>query len=218
MKVWKDNSLTIVLMAAFALSMVGHVFSGWLSNNKELIEHGAQAVSLGAYLVGGEFLSSLFENWESEFLQMGAYVFLTAWLIQRGSAESRDPDAPDREAVADAETPQANKPRGARASGLLRWVYENSLGLALLALFLISFVLHWINSARMADDMALLHGMAAQGVWARLADSAFWFESFQNWQSEFLSTAMLVVLSIYLRQKHSPESKAVAAPDSSTGA
>jgi hypothetical protein len=50
-----------------------------------------------------------------------------------------------------------------------------------------------------------------------LADPQLWFESFQNWQSEFLSTAVLVVLSIFLRQRESPESKPVAAPHRQTG-
>jgi hypothetical protein len=48
-------------------------------------------------------------------------------------------------------------------------------------------------------------------------DARFWFESFQNWQSEFLSTAVIVVLSIVLRQQASPESKPVNAPHSETG-
>jgi hypothetical protein len=139
--------------------------------------------------------------------------------VQRGSAESKDPDASDEEAAAAAATPDHLKPRFARrtASAVWRRIYENSLGLALSALFLVSFVLHWLNSARLADEEASLHHQPPEGLWARLYDAEFWFESFQNWQSEFLATAVLVVLSIWLRQKNSPESKPVAAPHQSTG-
>jgi glycerol uptake facilitator-like aquaporin len=84
-------------------------------------------------------------------------------------------------------------------------------------LFLASFILHWTQSARAAAQEALEHGEAAKETFAYLADPQLWFESFQNWQSEFLSTAVLVVLSIFLRQRESPESKPVAAPHDQTG-
>lgn len=92
----RDNGLTIALVGLFAFSAVGMVWSGYEVHNKELQQHGSEAVGLLAYMKSGDFLSALFENWESEFLQMSAYVVLTAMLFQRGSAESRDPDNPDR--------------------------------------------------------------------------------------------------------------------------
>src|SRR5690349_4456442 len=92
MRFLKDNGLTIVLAAATLATVVGMIFTGQLVYNRELVGHGASAVSVGQYLVSGHFLSALFENWESEFLQMSAYVILTAFLFQRGSAESKDPD------------------------------------------------------------------------------------------------------------------------------
>lgn len=219
MKWAKDNSLTIVLLAVFLATLLGQALTGWASNNQSRMEHGQTAISVLAYLPTGEFLSTLFENWESEFLQMSAYVFLTAWLIQRGSGESKDPDADGEEDAAEAATPDDLKPRLARTrpGSVVRRLYENSLGLALMALFLLSFVMHWINSARLQGEEAIQHGEAPAGLTARLADPAFWFESFQNWQSEFLATAVLVLLSIWLRQKNSPESKPVAAPHRSTG-
>lgn len=215
----KDNSLTVVLLLIFTGTLVGQALSGWSFDNQQRVDHGWDALPLLAYLHGGAFLSSLFENWESEFLQMGAYVILTAVLIQRGSAESKDPDAADEEAEVARSTPDSLKPRLARAGAgpMGRWLYAHSLGLALMTLFLVSFILHWLNSARAEADEALMHGQVPEGAWGRLADSGFWFESFQNWQSEFLSTALLVVLSIWLRQKSSPESKPVAAPHRSTG-
>lgn len=216
----KDHGLTIALMVIFALALMGQGLTGWAYDNEQRRMHGEGAIALLAYLRDPEFLSALFENWESEFLQMAAYVILTAVLIQRGSAESRDPDETDKEAIAAAATPDALKPWPARLpkGDWRRVLYEHSLGAALGILFVISFILHWINSARAAAEEAVMHGETPLSAIAYLGDAQLWFESFQNWQSEFLSTAVLVVLSIWLRQKNSPESKAVAAPHSSTGA
>jgi membrane protein implicated in regulation of membrane protease activity len=217
MKHWlRDNGLTLALFAIFLLSLIGHGWSGWLAENEERLREGASAIDIMAYLAGGAFLSSLFENWESEFLQMAAFVILTAYLYQRGSPESRDPDDPpgDREQPYE---PAPNSPWPTRAKGLALQLYEHSLGLALIALFLVSFGLHAVNSARHAADEALIRHTPPPSLWEHVASAEFWFESFQNWQSEFLSTAVLIVLTIYLRERGSSQSKPVHAPHSQTG-
>jgi hypothetical protein len=142
---------------------------------------------------------------------MSAYVMLTAMLFQRGSAESRDPDNPDRP---DDELPTATR----RRNPILSWLYSYSLGIALAVLFVISFALHWWASLAAANAEALRHGGEIQSLASYLLDAKLWFESFQNWQSEFMSTAVLVVLSIFLRHKGSPESKPAGAANSETGA
>ncbi len=214
----RDNGLTLVLSALFLASLLGHYLTGWAAENQDRNMHGQAALSAMAFLRSGQFLSSVFENWESEFLQMAAYVLLTAMLFQRGSPESKDPDKP---------APQDHDPQGAeikpeapwpvRAGGWARALYAHSLGLAMTLLFLASFTLHWINSARHANEQAQAHGELTLPLIGHLAAPQLWFESFQNWQSEFLSTAVLVVLGIWLRQRGSPESKPVAAPHSQTG-
>lgn len=144
-------------------------------------------------------------------------MILAAWLIQKGSAESNDPDDPPRDDDLGA---QANKPGASallRRGPAVRWLYAHSLGLSFLLLFAVSFVVHWTQSARAAAEVALQHGDTPMGLWAYLGDAQFWFESFQNWQSEFLSAAVLVVFSIFLRQSESSQSKPVAAPHSQTG-
>ncbi|MGE4247259.1 MAG: DUF6766 family protein, partial [Parvibaculaceae bacterium] len=180
--------------------------------------HGLAAPAFTAYFVSGAFLSAVFENWESEFLQMSVYVLLTALLFQKGSPESRSPDeAPEEEGI----TRPATDPRApwpARGGLTVRYLYAHSLTLALALLFVISFVLHWINSARAAGEKAVEHGLPPPSLFSYLFSAELWFESFQNWQSEFLSTAVLVLLAIFLRQRNSPESKRVAAPVSQTGA
>ncbi|PIO99165.1 DUF6766 family protein [Pleomorphomonas carboxyditropha] len=207
---FRDNGLTVALMAMFLVSVAGMIWTGHAHHNQELTEHGAPAIGLLAYLGSGAFLSALFENWESEFLQMSAYVILTAMLFQRGSSESRDPDDPDR--------PNDELPADLRQRHpILSWLYTNGLGLALAALFVLSFILHWSASFAAANEEALRHGAAPRSMGAYFLDAQLWFESFQNWQSEFLSTAVLVVLSIFLRQKGSPESKPVGATNAETG-
>jgi len=207
---FRDNGLTMALTALFLFSVVGMIWSGHAAHNEELRQHGAAAVGLLDYVTGGDFLSALFENWESEFLQMAAYVILTAMLFQRGSAESRDPDDPDRE---NDELPRSMRER----HPFLAWLYSYSLGIALAILFVLSFVLHWSASLAAANADALRHGGEIQTLGSYLLDAQLWFESFQNWQSEFMSTAVLVVLSIFLRHKGSPESKPAGAPNAETG-
>jgi hypothetical protein len=205
MKWVRDNGLTLALMTLFALSIAGHAWAGWLHAIEELSEHGGGTVSFAGYVTGGEFISTVFENWESEFLQMAAYVVLTAHLFQRGSAESRDPDDPER-------------PGDETKPGVIGLLYAHSLGLALTLLFVVSFGFHLIGSAEHAREQAALHGEQAKSLVQHMGGAQFWFESFQNWQSEFLSTAVLVVLSIFLRERGSPESKAVQAANAQTGA
>lgn len=215
---FKDNGLTIVLMLLFAGSIIGHWLTGWRFENAELARHGESAIGLVEYASDPQFISTVFENWESEFLQMSAYVLLTCWFFQKGSAESADPDDPPRDADLAQQAMKPGAPAILRRGPALRWLYANSLGLALLLLFIISFAMHWWFSAEAAAQEAISHGEVPVLPLAYLLDAQLWFESFQNWQSEFLSTAVLVVLTIFLRQRESPESKPVAAPHSQTGA
>jgi len=207
----RDNGLTITLVVMFLITAIGMIWSGQATYNEELRHHGAPAVGLLEYLASGDFLSALFENWESEFLQMSAYVMLTAMLFQRGSAESRDPDDPDRP---EDEVSLATR----RRRPILAWLYSYSLGIALAVLFVLSFALHWWASLAATNEEAFRHGGEGHSLGSYLLSSQLWFESFQNWQSEFMSTAVLVVLSIFLRHKGSPESKPAGAANSETGA
>ncbi|MDP9563404.1 UNVERIFIED_ORG: hypothetical protein J2740_004616 [Rhizobium nepotum] len=218
MRLFRDNGLTIVLVLASLLTIGGMLTTGWAVHNEELAQHHAVPLTLFSYVKSGHFLSALFENWESEFLQMSAYVMLTAFLFQRGSSESKDPD----EAASQDEDPARKKddpkvPWPVKAGGVVRTIYSYSLGLVLFFLFIFSFVLHLKYSADAATSEATMHGGHATTLFAHLGSAEFWFESFQNWQSEFLSTAVLVVLSIFLRFRGSPESKPVAARHSETG-
>lgn len=218
MRFIRDNGLTIALMLLFVGSLLGHWLTGLQVQNEELIRHGQHPISAITFLSDPLFLSTVFENWESEFLQMAAYVVLTGVLFQRGSAESADPDAAPRKGDSTAASTNPDAPRAMHRADLIRWIYGHSLGVTLFLLFVMSFVLHWVFSAQEAAADASAHGSASPSMFEYLTSSQLWFESFQNWQSEFLSTAAIVVLSIFLRQRGSPESKPVAAPHAETGA
>ncbi|WP_380804196.1 DUF6766 family protein [Sphingobium tyrosinilyticum] len=217
MRLLRDNGLTITLLALFAASILGQWLTGWHVALEEASRHHQPALSLAAYTVSPDFLSSVFENWESEFLQMSAYVVLTAILFQRGSAESKDPDDSARDADLERQAQRPGAPHILRWGSVWQAIYARSLGSALALLFLISFIIHWTQSAKAAAENAVQHGETPLSTLTYLGDPQLWFESFQNWQSEFLSTAVLVLLSIFLRQRESPESKAVAAPHWKTG-
>lgn len=214
----RDHGLSLVLFALFALSMVGQTLTGQAHYNAEQLQHGQPAVTMSEYLHSGAFLEATAENWESEFLQMGAYVLLTCFLFQRGSSESKkigEPEAVDRDPRQFKNKPDAPWP--VRRGGWAVRLYSHSLSIAFLSLFVISFIAHALGGTRARNEEGLAHGGHAITVFEYVRGSQFWFESFQNWQSEFLSIALMVVLSIFLRQRGSPESKPVDAPHRQTG-
>jgi hypothetical protein len=217
-RILRDNGLSIALFALFIVFLVGQALTGWDEYNADQVLHGARAVGLGSYLTSGHFAEAVFENWESEFLQMAAYVILTVWLIQKGSAESKPPEG-DEQVDADPREAKHRKdaPGPVRSGGWRLWIYERSLGLIFTVLFLLSLSLHAWSGAREYSVEQKEHGEGPVGVTTYVTTSRFWFESFQNWQSEFLAVGSIVVLSIFLRQRGSPESKPVAAPHEQTG-
>jgi hypothetical protein len=213
----RDNGLSIVMFGLFFVFVIAQSVMGLLDYNSTQEEHGQPPVSYVQYLGSGDFVEAIFENWESEFLQMGLYVLLTAFLFQRGSAESKDPEAQHPDDADYGEDMDVDVPWPVRKGGWTLRLYENSLSIALLALFAFSFIMHAVGGASAYNQEQLEHGAPPVSVVGYLATTRFWFESFQNWQSEFLAVASLAGLSIVLRQRGSPESKPVAAPHGQTG-
>ena len=214
----RRNALSLACLAAFLVILAAMVLTGWHSFNSEQLEHGEAPLSLWGYFGQGHIWEALFENWESEFLQMAAYVLLTAYLVQRGSAESKDPEQhePVDDDPKDADL-RHDVPWPVRRGGIVLRLYEHSLAIAFTLLFLGSFVGHALGGAAAYNDELRAHGETAVSTWQYVSGSQFWFESFQNWQSEFLAVFAIVVLTIFLRQKGSSESKPVAAPHTATG-
>ena len=210
------NGLTLVLILLFLFSFIGQIFTGLEEYNEERKDYSQPSVSLYSYLTTGHFVQATFENWESEFLQMGLYVLLTISLRQQGSSESKD--LQKREEV-DRE-PDPNKkdaPWPVKKGGLLLALYKNSLSLAFVLLFITSFLLHAGGSFNKYNEEQIFEGNRKISLSEFMGQSRFWFESFQNWQSEFIAVISIVVLSIYFRQKGSPESKPVDASFEDTG-
>jgi hypothetical protein len=211
------NGLALVMFGAFVVFIVLQSIFGWQVHNEELDQYGQATIGYWHYLGTGHFGEAVFENWESEFLQMGIYVLLTAYLVQRGSPESKPVDQVDREGDLPREATAAS-PAWSRRKGPLQTFYRNSLGIVLLALFALSFVLHLLaGTAEYNEQQALELGEGPVSAAQFLGTSEFWFQSMQNWQSEFMAVGALIVLSIVLRQHGSPQSKPVTAPHRQTG-
>jgi hypothetical protein len=211
-----ENGLTIVFFLLFVISLAGQFFTGWKEYNNDLQDDKYPPVTLTEYTISGHFISSTFENWESEFLQMALFVILTRSLRQKGSSESKKLEG--KEDV-DKE-PDPNKedaPWPVHKGGIILAVYKHSLSIALILLYLLSFAMHTFGSLKDYNAEQSRLGKPLESISEYLTDSRLWFESFQNWQSEFLSIFAIVILSIYLRQKGSPQSKAVDAANAQTG-
>ena len=204
----RNSSLSIVLTALFLIFLVAQSFTGLYAYNAEQRDHGQETTTYWRYVTSGHFLEAVGENWESEFLQMAAFAFLTMFLYQKGSAESNDPDADEPH-----RPPQPDSPWPVRVGGWVEKLYNHSLCIALFALFVLSFLIHLFGGAAEYRQEQLEHGQPGATVAEYLSSSRFWFESFQNWQSEFLAILAMVVLTIWLRQKGSPESKEPATPN-----
>jgi hypothetical protein len=215
----RDHSLSIVTLGAFlVIWMGGQAWSGHRAFNDDQRAHGEPTVGFGEYLTRADFGEATFENWESEFLQMGVYVLLTAWLVQKGSAESKPAGGdPDLEADPRDHRSDPDAPWPVRRGGWVLRIYENSLSIALLGLFVVAFAGHLVTGARAFNAEEAAHGGQPVSTIGFLFRSEFWFQSLQNWQSEFLAVGSLVVLSVYLRQRGSTESKPVHAPHHATG-
>jgi hypothetical protein len=217
-RILRENGLSITLFGLFLLFLLLQSISGWRVNNQDNQEHRQPAESYARYVRSGPFVEATFENWESEFLQMSGYIVLTVFLRQRGSPESKALDGPE---PVDEDPSEARDREGVpgpvRRGGLALAVYQHSLALTFAALFVMSFLLHAIGGHVEYNQEQLQHGEAPVSLLGFLTSAQFWFQSMQNWQSEFLAVFALVVLGIFLRERGSPESKPVAAANAETG-
>lgn len=214
---FKEHSLGTVLLIIFLALLVGQSAVGYVHNNDELQTHSAPTISYAKYLTSGSFIEATFENWESEFLQMGAYVVLTIYLRQKGSAESKKLRGSETVDKKPKSSISPNAPWPVRRGGWILKVYEHSLSLAFLLLFLMSFLLHAYGGSLDACQQNQLHNESCISMVQFMGSADFWFQSLQNWQSEFLAVFSIVMLSVYLREKGSPQSKAVNVPNVQTG-
>jgi Domain of unknown function (DUF6766) len=204
MRSLRDNSLSLVFLALFLAALVGQAIAGHAEYNNEQIAHMGETVSIWRYLVSSEFGQAVMENWQSEYLQFTTFILLTVWLIQKGSPESKKPEEAG---------PQSDT--SARRS----WIRENSLLVVMGSIWIGTWFAQSVTGWTAYNNEQLDHSEQAVNWLGYITSADFWETTLQNWQSEFLAVGSMAVLAIYLRQRGSPESKPVGAPnEDATGA
>jgi hypothetical protein len=216
----REHGLSLAFTSLLLCALVGQALTGQAVYNEQALSAGLPPMDLAQYVTSSQFTVDVAENWQSEYLQFLLYILLTVWLVQKGSPESKPPDKVGRETdeeqkVGDYATDDS--PAWAKASGWRRSLFSRSLGLTMGVIVLLSWLAQFVagRSAFNADQIQQLEAPLSWGEY--LAAPDFWNRTFQNWQSEFLAVGSMVVLSIYLRERGSPESKPVGQPHTSTG-
>jgi len=216
----RNNSLSVFFLVIFLAALTGQAFAGWAQFNDQQMASGMAEIGFGRYLTSADFAVDVTENWQSEYLQFLLYIVLTVWLVQKGSPESKELDKVGTESAEDQkigahavdDSPGWAKTRGWRAS-----VYSSSLALVMAAIFLLSWLVQAIAGWAAFNETRLEQLQDPIGWGSYLLNADFWSRTLQNWQSEFLAVGSMAVLSIYLRQRGSPESKPVGEAHTSTG-
>jgi hypothetical protein len=215
----RENSLSLFFGAILLASVAGQSVAGEHQYNAEAAQHGDKAISWAHYLVTPEFGGDLLENWQSEFLQFSLYIIAAVWLLQRGSNESKTLDEAGLESDEEqrvGEYAQRDSPAWAKAAGIRRWIYSNSLMFLMTAIFFLSWFGQSVNGWRAFNNSRDEHKSGHISYGEYLVNADFWDRSLQNWQSEFLAVGSMAVFTIYLRQRGSPISKPVGAPHAET--
>lgn len=216
----RSNSLSLVFAALLILCLAGQAASGVIGYNQAARTAGLQEISIVRYLTSASFIVDVMENWQSEFFQFILYILLTIWLVQRGSSESKKPGeegrGSDQEQLVGSFA-RPDSPALVRAGGWRTTLYSHSLTLAMGAIFLASLTAQAL-AGRVADNELRMRDLLDPlSLPDYVAGPDFWGRTLQNWQSELLAIATMVVFAIYLRERGSPESKEVGAPHDKTG-
>jgi hypothetical protein len=220
MRFVRENSLSIFFLVIFLASLAGQAIAGHGQFNHDQLLHHGDPISLGRYLTTSQFAADVAENWQSEYLQFTLYILTTVWLVQRGSPESKPLDSIGLESDEEQKVgghASARSPRWARTGGLRTAVYGNSLLIVMTTIWLLSWLAQSIAGASGYNADQIDHQAATVSWLSYLGSSDFWDRTLQNWQSEFLAVGSMAILSVYLRQRGSPESKPVGSPHEATG-
>lgn len=220
-KTLRENGLGLFFGLIFLLALVGQALTGHALYNEEQLTAGYPTVSLGRYVTSSSFGVDVAENWQSEYLQFLLYILATVWLVQKGSPESKELDksgpGSDKEQLTGVHSTPSS-PVWARVSGWRHQLFSNSLVLVMGSIFFLSWFAQSIAGASAYNEKQI-QDLQETLTWGQYVLSPeFWNRTLQNWQSEFLAVGSMVVLSIYLRQRGSPESKPVGAAHDDTGA
>ncbi len=217
----KDNGLSVAFGMIFLITLALQAVSGHSQVNHEAALHHGDPIGMWHYVTSAVFWADVMENWQSEYLQFTLYIFGTIYLVQKGSNESKELDRVGRESDGEqklGEHADPDSPRWARLGGLRTTIYSNSLLIVMTTIWLASWLAQSV-AGRIGYNADQLDHQAPPVSWPTyVTTSDFWNRTLQNWQSEFLALGSMVILSVYLRQRGSPESKPVGAPHDDTAA
>jgi hypothetical protein len=216
----RENGLSLFFLGLFVAAVVGESFAGQHAESAERLEHGERAVSWWSYITSADFGGAVMENWQSEFLQFSLFIAATVWLVQKGSTESSllgDVGLESDEQQKVGRFTPADGPGSARGNDLRTHAYENSLLIVMTSIFVATWFAQSLNNWRAFNQEQAVHDEQALSWGRYLLNPDFWENTLQNWQSEFLAVGTMVVITIYLRQRGSTESKPVGAPHDETG-
>jgi hypothetical protein len=215
----RDNGLSVGFGAMFLAALVGQAFAGQADFNHRQLVEGGSPVTLLQYVTSSDFAVNVAENWQSEYLQFFLYVFATVWLVQRGSPESKPLDEIGTESDKKQRTGRyatEDSPDWVKAGGWRTAVFSRSLGIVMAVIFLLSWTAQSISGLSVYNA-ELIADLQDPVSWLGYVGSAdFWNHTLQNWQSELLAVGSLAVMSVYLRQRGSPESKPVGTSHAKT--
>ena len=226
MRALRDHSLSLFFLVILLAALVGQAIAGHAAYSNDEIEHAQllneqpETITLGRYVVSSAFGQAVMENWQSEYLQFSLFILTTVWLLQKGSPESKELDKAGTESEQDqliGEHASADSPKWARVGGVRTWLYSNSLLIVMGLIFIGSWFAHSVTGWSTYNSDQIEHEQEPLSWLQYIGSADFWETTLQNWQSEFLAVGSMAVLSIYLRQRGSPESKPVGAPHAATG-
>jgi hypothetical protein len=219
-KALRNNGLSLFFGLIFLLALLGQALTGHALFNEEQLASGMEEISFTQYLTSSNFAVDVSENWQSEYLQFLLYIAATIWLVQKGSPESKELNETglesDKEQLV-GEYSNAKSPKWARVSGWRRTLYSNSLVLTMGLIFILSWLVQSIAGNSNYNQEQIQNFQQPVSWPEYIVSPEFWNRTLQNWQSEFLAVGSMVVLSIYLRQRGSPESKPVGSAHDDTG-
>ncbi|MGA5304944.1 DUF6766 family protein [Nucisporomicrobium flavum] len=216
----KENALGLTFGLLFLVVLVGQAFAGLADYNQQQLAEGLQPIGFARYVTSASFGADVAENWQSEYLQFFLFIFLTVWLVQKGSPESKQLDKVGRESDKDQKVgpyAQEDSPKWAHASGFKLFLFSNSLGLVMGAIFVVSWVAQFVAGRAAFNEEQLGNLEDPMSPVQYLMAPDFWNRTLQNWQSELLAVASMAILAIYLRQRGSSQSKPVGSPHTATG-
>jgi hypothetical protein len=215
-----DHSLSLFFLVLFLGALVGQAIAGHALHNNDAMAHHGTRMSFWRYIVSSDFGNAVMENWQSEYLQFMLFMLATVWLVERGSPESKQPgeqgtESDEEQAVGEHARPAS--PDWAKPRGVKTYIYSNSLLIVMSIIFFGSWFAQSVTGWTEFNAQQVDHHEATVSWLGYVGSADFWEATLQNWQSEFLAVGSFVAITVFLRQRGSPESKPVGAPHDATG-